>query len=468
MAGRGRLGAWGLIIILASVDGFAGGREMGVEALGLVTGKDSVWVNNQAALPRMAVFGGDVVQTGKGSSAVVNFRSGSTAALAENSEVAVGWNPSPTGLNLRQGAMVVRSSSSQSTRVSVLGAAVTVQGESGFPAICRIAAVGRSVAVFNDGGHVEIQGAGGTLILPKGKFVQLEAGRPQGAGQMAGKVTAAIPEETVLHAGQTKEVTLKIQDAVNWEDLVKTLKAGRVRIELLDGSALNVGARSTMRITKHDPQSQQTSVEMTVGRLRGEVVKLTKPGANFEVKTQTAVIGVVGTVFLILARTSSTSIWCIQGTLRVSSISAAIGGTVALNAGELTTVPRGGPPTGAVHFSPSQVQPQINQTAVAGPGVTAPGVPTTAVSNVASNAVHAGTAAAGVTTATTSGVAIGRAADARTLLQTTTTTLTQSQSETAAATSAANAVTTTTTQDATLTQTLTQAVLSPSTPCGCQ
>jgi len=40
MAGRGRLGAWGLIIILASLDGFAGGREMGVEALGLVTGKD--------------------------------------------------------------------------------------------------------------------------------------------------------------------------------------------------------------------------------------------------------------------------------------------------------------------------------------------------------------------------------------------------------------------------------------------
>ena len=462
MAGRGRLAAWGLIIIVASLDGFAGDRGTGVEALGLVTGTESVWVNNQAVLPRMAVFGGDVVQTGKGSSAVVSFRSGSAAALGENSEIAVGWSPSPLALNLRHGAVLVRSSDSQFTRVSVLGAAVTVQGESGFPAICRIAAVGRSVAIFNDGGHVEIQGAGGTFILPKGKFVQLEAGRPQGAGQKAGSVTSAIPEETVQHVGQ-KEMGLKVQDPVLWEDLVRTIKNGRVRIELLDGSVLNVGVRSTMKITKHDPQSQQTQLEMTVGRLRGEVTKISKPGGSFQVRTQTAVIGVVGTVLVIWATPRFTRIWCIEGTLQVSNINAAVGGAITLHAGEYTTVPSGEPPTSPAHFSPGQIQPELRLTSIGGQGL-AHGV---AGANLLSNVLHLSEAAGGVATATISGVAIVRADDAKDTLRTATAILTIAGGDTAAALSAANAATTITTKVGTILTPIIP-IISPTAPCGCQ
>jgi ferric-dicitrate binding protein FerR (iron transport regulator) len=445
------------------LDGFAAGRQTGVEAVGLVIGKESVWVNNQAALPRMAIFGGDVVQTGKNSSAVLNFRSGSAAALEEDSEVALGWAMSPTSLNLHQGAMVVHSSGLQPTRVSVLGASVTAQGEGGFPAICRIAAVGRSVGVFNGGGHVEIHGAGGNLVLPKGTYVQLEAGRPQGAGQRAGTVNAAIPAETVYHAGETKEkaVTLKLKDAVLEQDTVNTQKTGRVRIELLDGSFLNIGARSEMKITTYNPQRQQTVMDMTVGRLRGEVVKL-KPGGSFQVRTQTAVIGVTGTIFVILATPQFTRVWCIEGALEVSNIIAAIAGTTTLHAGDMTSVPRGAPPTGAVHFSPSQLQAQVNQTTVTGPGA-----PAAAVSNVASNVVNAGKAAGGATTAGVSGATIARADAAASAAHTATTSLTDIVTETSAATSAANAVTTTSAQITSAAPTIQQAIISASTPCGC-
>ena len=57
--------------------------------------------------------------------------------------------------------------------------------------------------VFNDGGRVEIHGlSGGPTILPKGKYAKLEAGSPQGAGQLAGKVSSAIPAETVQRVGR--------------------------------------------------------------------------------------------------------------------------------------------------------------------------------------------------------------------------------------------------------------------------
>src|SRR5713226_1506396 len=103
----------------------------------------------------------------------------------------------------------------------------------------------------------------------------------QAAGQLAGKVNAAIPDDVVQRLGQGQEIQLNLSDSVNWEDVVRTLQMGRVRIALLDGSFLNVGARSVMRVTRHDPQSQQTAIELSLGKMRAEVVKLSQPGSSF-------------------------------------------------------------------------------------------------------------------------------------------------------------------------------------------
>jgi hypothetical protein len=48
-----------------------------------------------------------------------------------------------------------------------------------------------------------------------------------------------------------------------------------------------------MRIVKNDAATEQTELELGVGKFRGQIVKLTKPGASFKIKTQTAVVGVV-------------------------------------------------------------------------------------------------------------------------------------------------------------------------------
>ena len=215
--------------------------------------------------------------------------------------------------------------------------------------------------MLNDKGRVEIHGAGAPILVPPGKYVLLQAGKPQASIETAGKVIAAIPAEVVERQGAAA-IPLHLNDPVYWQDLVKTEMSGRVRIGLTGGSVLNIGARSQMRIVKHDVATEQTELELSVGKLRGQVVKLTKPGAHFQVKTQTAVIGVVGTDLIVISTPQSTTIICLEGTVTVANVLSSISGSVTLQAGQATTVPVNGPPTPATNVSSQTLQTAINQT----------------------------------------------------------------------------------------------------------
>jgi hypothetical protein len=118
--------------------------------------------------------------------------------------------------------------------------------------------------------------------------------RPQGAAaQSAGKISALLPIAKLVR-GQGNAAVIseaKKDDQLIWQDLVKTEKGGRARITLNDNSILSVGSQSELRITKHDARSNQTSLELTYGRVRAEVTKVTRDGGKFEVKTPTAVAG---------------------------------------------------------------------------------------------------------------------------------------------------------------------------------
>ncbi len=118
---------------------------------------------------------------------------------------------------------------------------------------------------------------------------------PQAAasGQKAGEVGALRPDAT------RNQQALKVKDELQWNDSLRTLQTGRLRAQLLDGSLLSMGSNSQMRVLQHDAASQQTELELSFGRLRNRVVKLTKPGAKYEVKTPHAVIGVIGTDFYV-------------------------------------------------------------------------------------------------------------------------------------------------------------------------
>ncbi len=472
MTGRNGWSALTLLATLISSSAFASGPVVESRSLGMLmtSTPSAVMINGAAVRSGTTLFRGDVLETRAAATVQVKLHSGASLALSENSEVALEWADAAAGtekLDLRRGALHLRNPNSQTEWVTVPGASVLVEGEGGFPALCRIAAVGQSAAIINDRGHVEIRGSGAPLLLPLGQYATLEAGRPQGGSQAAGTVSAAIPAETVQRNGQTTPAPLKVQDPVYFQDVVRTLNTGRVRIALQDGSVLNIGARAEMRIVKHDAQTQQTAIELRAGKLRSEVQHITKQGGSFEVTTQTAVIGVVGTHFLVEADPKKTRVWCIEGLVNVRNLNPAVVGLIVLHAGEFTSIALGVPPAAATSVSPSTVQTQISQTNPAGPP---PGAGLGGVANVA----NAGTAGAGAGAAAGAGVAIGHADSATSLLNqaggiltTTTTTLNGANTNSGNALNTANGVNQSTGTTTGLLNGILQGLVSPTYPCGC-
>jgi hypothetical protein len=303
-------------------------------------------------------------------------------------------------LELREGTVAVETNSGEVN--TKFATSVILHGVDGIPALCRVAAIGPEVAVLNDKGRVEIHGAGAPILVPPGKYVVLQAGKPQGGLETAGKVIAAIPAEVVERQGAAA-LPLKLNDPVYWQDSVKTEMNGRVRIELTGGSVLNIGVRSQMRIVKHDAATEQTILELGVGKFRGQVVKLTKPGASFKITTQTAVVGVVGTDIVVVSNPDSTTVYDVDGSVKVCTNNRSVhccgptqsgqtttpccgtsqagqppppgcgtsqsdqssqSGTpccVALLPGQFTTVPANGPPSAAANFSSQTLASELSE-----------------------------------------------------------------------------------------------------------
>src|SRR5260221_9492911 len=120
---------------------------------------------------------------------------------------------------------------------------------------------------------------------------------PQAGGQKAGEVSRVIPAVSIARG--TKSVTAAAKTAVNWAYVVNTQANARARIALGDGSVLNVGSDSSLKVTKSDGAAQQTELDLAYGKLRSQAQKITKTDGKFEVKTPAGVAGVVGTDFYI-------------------------------------------------------------------------------------------------------------------------------------------------------------------------
>jgi len=130
--------------------------------------------------------------------------------------------------------------------------------------------------------------------------------------QPAGEVKALIP------AASRNAQPVKVKDSLEWNDLLKTDAQGRLRAGLTDGSILSLGSNSELRVVQSDAASQQTSIEVNYGKLRNQVVKITKPDGKYEVKTPNAVIGVIGTDFYVAYADNQTTVICYVGTVTVT------------------------------------------------------------------------------------------------------------------------------------------------------
>src|SRR5580692_7967996 len=170
---------------------------------------------------------------------------------------------------------------------------------------------------------------------------------PQAGGQRAGEVARLIPAVSIARGSKTLNASAK--SIVEWQDLVSTKTDGRARIALDDGSVLNVGSDSSMKVMKHDASAQQTDLELAYGKLRTQAKKIAKSDGKFEVHTAAGVAGVVGTDFYVGYENNVMNVIAYEGVVRVCNLA---GVCVLLKAGQMTNLRNGNneapaPPTQA-------------------------------------------------------------------------------------------------------------------------
>jgi hypothetical protein len=159
---------------------------------------------------------------------------------------------------------------------------------------------------------------------------------PQAAGLRAGEISRLIPAANIERG--TKTITASPKSVVDWQDLVNTQVNGRARVSLDDGSVLNVGSQSSMKVEKHDANAQQTQLELTYGKLRSQAQKIAKPDGKFEVHTPAGVAGVVGTDFYVGYDNGTMNVIAFEGVVRVCNLA---GLCVLVEAGQMTSVRNG-------------------------------------------------------------------------------------------------------------------------------
>ncbi|HXM93982.1 MAG TPA: FecR family protein [Candidatus Dormibacteraeota bacterium] len=172
------------------------------------------------------------------------------------------------------------------------------------------------------------------MIIPSGIWAAPQ-GTPQSTGR-AGEVSRIIPAVSIARGSKT--ITASTKSVVDWQDLLNTQANARARIALDDGSVLNVGSDTSMKVVKHDAGAQQTELELTYGKLRAQAQKVTKPDGKFEVRTPAGVAGVVGTDFYVAYATAIMSVVVFEGIVRVCNLA---GVCVEVKAGQMTSVRSG-------------------------------------------------------------------------------------------------------------------------------
>jgi ferric-dicitrate binding protein FerR (iron transport regulator) len=378
------------IILLAGTSALKGGGPDG-EWIGVLWTKGGVSVGEARVSGGTTVMPGDVISTSEGASAWIRFQAPASTTMLANTQVVMLDVDSAPSFVLRQGTVVVDEKVVDPLQVTVPGGFVLMQGDPQTGAVCELAAVGNASTISVKRGLAELHSLGLPVLLHAGQSARLEAGQQQGGPPVAGRINKEIPQGTITRNGELQTLPLKLNQVVDWNDLVQTQKTGRAQIMLLDGSILNVGARSTIKILKHDPQAQQTNIELTLGKVQANVQKITAPGGKFELHTKSAVIGTIDTSFVAEADDKRTRVCGIKGTTVVKSSDPKNTKEVRLHRNECTVVIFGGVPTDPV-YAPGEVANLLNQAVIQNMGGIA------GVSTGTAVAIGGAAAAAGVAT----------------------------------------------------------------------
>ena len=337
------------ILLLAGVNALRGAAP-DTNWLGVLWTKGSVSVGGAKVVSGTTVLPGDVITTAPGASAWLRFRTPASTILLADTEVALLASDSAPSLLLRRGTVVVDEKVTDPVQIAVPGGYVLVKGDPQEGAQCELAALQKGTTVSVKRGRAEIHSLGDSMTVHAGQTAQV-AGGAEGGEQVAGKIRREVPEGVIQRAGQTEEVPLKLNEVIDWNDVVRTLDAGRARIVLVDGSTLNVGSHSTIRILKHDAQTHQTLIDMGQGKIHATPQRITNPSGKFELTTRTADVQTADGPFVVSTDGNRTRVCGVDGNTQVRSSDPGIPTKVTVRKDECTWVMLGQAPTDPVQSS---------------------------------------------------------------------------------------------------------------------
>jgi len=187
-----------------------------------------------------------------------------------------------------------------------------------------------------------------------------------------GQVTRLIPRAELMRGRAT--LPLQEKDAVAENDRIRTEDTGRARVVLNDGSILNLGTSSLLTVKSLRQASKAGSLDLAYGRLRAVVAARTASQQSFQMRTATAVLGVLGTTVYVEADRKSAHVVNMSekdsgSRVRVRNANRRIRGEVILMPGEGTVVEAGRPPVPPHSMGDKVLAEFVSQTEIPeGPG----------------------------------------------------------------------------------------------------
>jgi ferric-dicitrate binding protein FerR (iron transport regulator) len=292
-------------------------------------------LNGAPLAPGATLYPGDVITLGAGSTAALQFQ-GDLVLAAPMTELTV----EPSGVGLRQGSVQVRLGGGYSFAVSGPFFRVNVASAGGTAGSAEVRVGGTRAQVTAVAGTAEVtpNGVATPYRLHAGQVAMMDsAGSQAGLTPSAGQISRLLPEVQIRRGSMEQVASAFV--AVYWNDELRSGPSGRARVSLNDGSLLNLGSNSVLNVVQHDAPSQQTALDLAIGRMRGRVMKLARPGSKFEVRTPVGVAGLVGTDFYLLVTQDYAELIVFEGAVQFTTLS---GQAITATAGMLLRISSAG------------------------------------------------------------------------------------------------------------------------------
>jgi len=328
-----------------------------------ITGKDAK-LNGRPMPVGATLFPGDVIRLGEASTAGLRFGDSMVLAAAITELVV-----ESEGVSLRNGRVQVRADGAESFAISGPFFHVNIAASEGVPSSAEVRLAGARAQVSAVAGGADLTAAGNdtSYRLRAGETATLDASGgdaspAQGpSSPAAGQISRLSPQVQIDRASQV--LVAAVSNRIYWNDDLRSGPTGRAHVTLNDGSQLNLGSDSSLRILQHDAQAQQTSLDLLVGRMRGKITKLTRPGAKFEVHTPVGIAGLVGTDFSLLVTNDYAELMVFEGVVRFTNLD---GQSVSVTAGNMLRISKTGMFEGPSPTAAQEVQTAQNQTDITG------------------------------------------------------------------------------------------------------